>query len=194
MLPIGYYGKTEKGELTMLTIRLAEKHEFDAVRSFYHSLIDAMEQARYKPAWEKDVYPSNEALREAIDRGELFVGMVEEEISCAMVVNHAFNESYADARWPTAARPDEITVIHILGVHPDFSGRGLAKALVAKAIGLAEEAKQKAIRLDVLAGNIPAERLYAGQGFSYVDTIRMYYEDTGWTDFKLYEYRLRTGG
>lgn len=37
----------------------------------------------------------------------------------------------------------------------------------------------------------PAERLYPGLGFSYVDTIQMYYEDTGWTEFLLYEYPLK---
>ncbi|HJC20253.1 MAG TPA: hypothetical protein H9707_00620 [Candidatus Butyricicoccus avicola] len=46
------------------------------------------------------------------------------------------------------------------------------------------------MRLDVLAGNIPAERLYVGQGFRYVDTVEMFYADTGRTAFRLYEYAL----
>lgn len=25
-------------------------------------------------------------------------------------------------------------------------------------------------------------------GFRYVDTVRMFYEDTGWTDYRLFEY------
>ena len=58
------------------------------------------------------------------------------------------------------------------------------------AIEAAQAAGQKAIRLDVLAGNVPAERLYEGMGFRYLGTIPMFYEDTGWTDYELYELRL----
>jgi ribosomal protein S18 acetylase RimI-like enzyme len=50
--------------------------------------------------------------------------------------------------------------------------------------------QQKVIRLDVLKGNRHAEKLYSGMGFQYLHTLPMYYEDTGWTDFKLYEYLL----
>lgn len=174
----------------MLLIRLAEKSEFEEIRLFYHSLIDAMQDAKYKPGWEKDVYPANEYLRTAIDKQELYIGTIDEKIVSAMIVNHKYNESYDKAEWNLEAKPEEITVIHALAVHLDFSGRGIAKELVAKVIDLAEKSHQKAIRLDVLAGNIPAERLYTGMGFAYIDTIKMYYEDTGWTDFKLYEYRL----
>ncbi len=43
---------------------------------------------------------------------------------------------------------------------------------------------------DVLGGNVPAERLYTGQGFARRGTVRMFYADTGWTDCGLYEYLL----
>ena len=46
------------------------------------------------------------------------------------------------------------------------------------------------MRLDVLEGNVPAERLYEGFGFRYLATMPMFYEDTGWTNYELYEYPL----
>ena len=49
---------------------------------------------------------------------------------------------------------------------------------------------QKAIRLDVLKGIAPAEKLYSGLDFKYLHTLKMFYEDTGWTDYELYEYTL----
>jgi ribosomal protein S18 acetylase RimI-like enzyme len=58
------------------------------------------------------------------------------------------------------------------------------------AIDRARQEKQKVIRLDVLKGNVPAEKLYSGMGFEYLHTLPMFYEDTGWTDYELYEYRL----
>lgn len=48
----------------------------------------------------------------------------------------------------------------------------------------------RALRLDVLGGNVPAERLYTGQGFARRGTVRMFYDDTGWTDYGFYEYLL----
>lgn len=79
-------------------------------------------------------------------------------------------------------------LIHALGVHPMYSGKGIAKQMVQKVIDMACENKIKTIRLDVLGGNIPAERAYTKMGFVYCDTVKMFYEDTGWTDYKLYEY------
>ena len=58
---------------------------------------------------------------------------------------------------------------------------------VNRAVELARDADLKALRLDVLAGNTAAERLYESCGFCRRVTLPMYYEDTGWTDFILYE-------
>ena len=174
----------------MLKIRQAAENEFDQVRAFYHTLIDTMQTAEYSPKWEKDIYPSNEYLMTSIQQRELYLGCIDQEIIAAMVINHAYNESYQQIDWPTKALPEEVTVLHILGVRPDFGGKGLAKDMVAYLLSLAKENRQKAVRLDVLKGNLPAEKLYLKMGFTYIDTIMMYYEDTGWMDFDLYEYKI----
>ena len=62
--------------------------------------------------------------------------------------------------------------------------------MVRKVIESACENGIKAISLDVLDGNIPAERAYTKTGFVYCDTVKMFYEDTGWTQFKLFEYMV----
>ena len=174
----------------MPNIRAARGGEYEAVRAFYHSLIDDMQDSPYLPGWEKEIYPTNEYLRASVDAGQLYVCEVEGEIAGAMVVNGDCNEGYAQAQWPTQAEPGEVAIIHILGVHPRFARRGLAKELVAWAIDMAKRQGRRAVRLDVLRGNLPADRLYRGMGFVYVDTMRMYYEDTDWTDFDLFEYAL----
>lgn len=172
----------------MLHIRTAKKAEYSKVRAFYHSMIDAMEDAEFKPQWEKDVYPSQEFLRESMDCEELYIGELNGEIAACMVVNHKYNEEYKKITWPAEAADNEILVIHALGVHPSFSGKGIATQMVQKVIQMAHENNNKAIRLDVLMGNIPAEKLYLKNGFQYLDTIQMFYEDTGWTDFKIFEF------
>ena len=114
----------------MLRIRAARAGEFDAVRAFYHSLIDDMQDSPYLPGWEKDIYPANDYLRNCLARSELYIGEIKNEITAAMVVNGDCNEGYAGTRWPTEAEPGAVRVIHILGVHPRFAGRGYARQLV----------------------------------------------------------------
>lgn len=176
----------------MLNIRLAEKNEYELVRGFYHSLISEMKasNAKYMPGWEIDIYPAPEYLRNSIDKNELYIGELDGQMVCSMIMNHDSNEGYQRFDWPTLAMPDEITVIHALGVHPNFAGKGYAGDMVRKAISAARDNNQRVIRLDVLRGNLPAEKLYEKHGFIKCATIQMFYEDTGWTDYELYELAL----
>ncbi len=162
---------------------------YPEVRLFYHSLIDALE-GEYRPMWQKDIYPSPEDLKQAISEGTLYTGCENGQIAAAMVVNHKNNEAYKNAKWETGLSQDEYLVIHMLGVHSKFARRGFAKEMVRFAMDLARSEHTKAVRLDVLKGNLPANRLYEGLGFYYVDTVDMFYEDTGWMVFELYEYQF----
>lgn len=174
----------------MIHIREAKDFEYDKVKEFYHAVTDTLQGAQYTPGWIKGVYPSYDYLKDSIEKKELWIGILDDRIVSAMIVNHDGNESYANAEWTAKADPGQITVIHALGVRSDYSRKGIAKAMVTRVIAEAGKAGQKAVRLDVLKGNLPAERLYTGIGFRYIDTIPMYYEDTGWTDYLLYEYLL----
>ncbi len=174
----------------MLNIREADVKELDKVRAFYYQLIDEMQFSEYKTAWQKGIYPSDEMLTKALEGGELFIGCIDDKIIGAMIINHSFNEEYNQVKWAVNGAENDVSVIHALGVMPSFSGRGYAKELVAYALMYAREKNQKAVRLDVLSGNLPAEKLYTKAGFEFREEIRMYYEDTGWTKFRLFEYVL----
>ena len=78
----------------------------------------------------------------------------------------------------------------MLGVHRNFTQQGVGKAMVRFALTLAKQTGMQTVRLDVWKGNLPAEKLYEGSGFKCVATTPMYYEDTGWSDFELYEYQV----
>lgn len=173
-----------------MMISKAFPEEYDSVRLFYHSLIDAMEGTTYHPKWQKDIYPAPESLRLAVEAGELYIGWVDGRMAAAMVLNQKCNPEYEEAAWPTPLNRAEFMVIHMLGVHRDFERQGLAKEMVRFAISTAKNRGMKAIRLDVLKGNVPAERLYPALGFNLVDTIQLIYDDTGRADFKLYELML----
>ena len=175
-----------------MVIKQAKQEQFQDVRAFYHAVIDGLADMPYGAGWIKDVYPEPEYLKTTIRKGELFIAVDEEEntIVGAMVINHDCNESYHEYQWPTQAEDSEVTVIHALGVLPSRFGTGVSKKMVQYAIEHARRGGQKVVRLDVLKGNVPAEKLYEGAGFRYLHTLPMFYEDTGWTEYELYEYKL----
>lgn len=172
--------------VTELEIRPAMESEFPLVRDFYYALIDDMESEKYPPGWKKGIYPENSYIKDAVLKGTLHIGVSDGKIVSAMVLNDEFNPGYNSASW------DDInfSVIHILGVSPRYAGKGVGSAMIKRALEISKKRGKAAVRLDVLIGNIPAVRLYEKNGFKYVDTIKLFYEDTGLAEFELYEYRV----
>ena len=173
-----------------LTCRCASAEEFDAVRAFYCEMTSRMEEYEYHPKWVMGVYPNDDYLREACENGQMYLACAGERIVGAMVVNQSQNEGYGSVEWITAAKPDEICGIHTLAVMPDAVHQGVGRFLVENAIRVAAQMGCRVIRLDVLTGNLPANRLYERAGFRFVRRIALYYEDTGLCDFDLYEFSL----
>lgn len=171
----------------MFTVRIAEVGELRKVMALYESMIDAMEHMEYKPGWKKGIYPDESYVREAIEKGELYVGLLDGEFTAAMILNHSCADGYERADWRIEAEPDEITVVHTLGVALEHQRQGLARKMIEHVLDLASQNGQKAIRLDVLAKNLPAKRFYESLGFWCCGEMKLFYEDTGLTEFYLYE-------
>ena len=171
-------------------IRLAHIGEFAKIRAFYHEMTDWLDTVPYGPGWKKDIYPAPEDLENAINNQQLWVHESDSGYAASMILNSVPTEGYENVVWRINASGDEVLLIHALGVRAEFQHRGIAKSMVNHAIGLGVSKNCKAMRLDVLEGNIPAENLYPKLGFYYVDTVNMFYEDTGWANYKLYERKL----
>lgn len=171
-----------------MELRRAMPSEYEAVRQFYHALIDDMADLPYHPRWQKGIYPADDYLQSSIERGELHLA-ISDGIVGAMIVNREPNEAYAAIHWPTDT--DKALIIHALGTAVSQMRHGVGKALVREAVRLARADGQRVIRLDVLEGNEPARRLYLGAGFRFVERTTMFYEDTGWCGFELYEYEVQ---
>lgn len=69
-------------------------------------------------------------------------------------------------------------------------GKGIGKIVVENILKLARAEHKKAVRLDVLGACKAAERLYTSCGFRFVEAKEMFYEDTGWTEYKMFELNL----
>ena len=105
----------------------------------------------------------------------------------AMAVTMYQSEYYHAIDWSQQVADDEVAVIHILAVSPDSQGKGIGSEMIREAIRIALSKGMQAIRLDALASNTPAHKIYKRLGFEYRGKQHLYAENTGWTDFYFFE-------
>lgn len=173
-----------------LTIRPATPDDLDATLAFYYQLIDDLDGKKESPRWEKDVWPSRPMLEADIAAGSLHIALLDGEVVGGMVLDHARPDGYDAAPWNVPADEDEAMVAHLVAVSARHQGKGIGTTLMRTAADICRDAGARALRLDVIDGNAPAARLYERVGFQHISHVQLYYEDTGWDDFDLYELEL----
>lgn len=171
----------------MLAVRTAREAECDKILEFYYDLIDAMRDLEEKPGWEKNIYPTRQFLQKAIEEQNLWLGVSDEMIVSAMVLNHECADGYENVDWQLEAAREEVAIIHVFGISMFYQSQGIAKWMLENIIEICREREMKAIRLDVLKKNRTAIQLYESMGFVCVNKVKLYYDDTELTDFYLYE-------
>ena len=168
-------------------ITRATPDDFSAIWQLYVDVCAQQEHDAYDPGWTLGVYPTEDDIREHIEAGELYVGWLHGKPAAAMVVVLHEDPEYTEVPWLTPAAEDEVAVIHLLAVHPLARGQHAGAALVREAIRLARTAGMRVIHLDVMLGNLAASRIYLAEGFIFVGTYQIFYEDTGLANFEMYE-------
>ena len=166
----------------------AGEQDFLRLQEFYKNLIAKTPDMRQFCPWEYGVYPTDALLREHIDNGDLYYMERNGVILSALVLLPYQEENYAwENPWGAALEDDQVATVHMLGVNPEMQGQGIAHRSVEAAIQKAREMGKKAVRLDALSCNLPAQKLYRSMGFAEVGTACWQSANLGWTDFVLYE-------
>ena len=112
----------------MCGIAAVKESEREAIHGFYEEVCRRLEGEDYGPAWHYGIYPADEDLDAHIRAGEMFCARAEERIAAAMVIAGQDDPIYRDVVWEIREEP--IHVLHLLAVHPDFRGSGLARAML----------------------------------------------------------------
>ena len=166
----------------------AGEQDFLRLQEFYKNLIAKTPGMRQYCPWEYGVYPTDALLREHIANGDLYYMERNGVILSALVLLPYQEENYAwENPWGAALEDDQVATVHMMGVNPGLQGQGIAHRSVEAAIQKAREMGKKAVRLDALSCNLPAQKLYRSMGFAEVGTARWQSANLGWTDFVLYE-------
>ncbi len=168
-------------------IRKVLPEEFELLWAFYSDVSRIMAGSEFDPGWDMIYYPDEKYLTESISDGQVIAMFDGGKIISSMVINHELEGDFDDRIWNVEAKWDEVLVIHTFGVHPDYHRKGISKEMMNYIISYAEENNYKAIRLDVIPGNTPAERLYKSFGFYYVGTFTETWDDGSTEVFNVYE-------
>lgn len=155
-------------------IRLVEIEELDLIYEFYKTVCAALENEKYTPLWQIDNYPCIEDLENHIINKNLYVAISDNKITGAMAV----------------ANHKDYSSLHLLTVHPNYRNRHIAEIMIKKLFQIAKERKNKKIILDVVKGNLPAEKLYNKLGFKFTGKKSEFIDRIGEVCFNTYEYQI----
>lgn len=171
----------------------AGEAEFYIIQKFYWDVIENIHRNNINNenlGWEKGVYPSDEFIQSSLSKGELYTLTEKDALYACVILNSEHNEGYDGCTWGIRCEPDEVLTPHALAVNPEMQGKGIGKIMVKNILDIAKTEQKKAVRLDVLGACKAAERLYTSCGFRFVEAKEMFYEDTGWTEYKMFELNL----
>lgn len=169
-------------------LRKAKRTDIDTIRNIYWKLLDSSKEYASILQWKKNIYPADGDWMGYIDREEMYLIYYGSELVGAVALSKKRAKSYNDIRWTIDAIDDETAVIHLLVVDPEYQGKGIATAALDELIKIAKETNKKAVRLDAIGTNKPAQKLYEKYGFVNCGKAMEYYESTGKTEFIYYEY------
>ena len=162
--------------------------DFESIIAFYDDVIERSPDLYLYARWSKGKHPTEKGIKAYIEEGSMYLYKEEGKIIGAMAVTMYQGEDYHAIEWSQQVADNKAAVIHILAVSPDFQGKGIGSEMVLEAIRLAQNNGMEAIRLDALASNTPAHRMYERLGFEYRGKQYLYAENTGWTDFYFFEH------
>ena len=172
-----------------MKFELATQNDFDAIIAFYDDVTERTPEMATYARWSKGKHPTIEGIRAYINEGSMYIYHERGVIVGAMAVTMYQGEDYHTIEWSQQVPDEKVAVIHILAVSPDAQGKGIGSEMIREAIRLAQNNGMQTIRLDALASNTPAHKIYERLGFEYRGKQHLYAENTGWTDFYFFEYK-----
>ena len=178
----------------MKNLRLKEVSikDLDQIRTLYWRLLDSSPKYGQILQWKKNIYPNDDDWNSYIVKGEMYLILKDVDVIGAVAVTNAQSKEYGKIQWKVKVDDQDVAVVHLLMVLPEYQGDGAATAALDEIIKLAADKKKKAVRLDAIGTNVPAQKLYEKYGFINCGTAQEYYESTGETEFVFYEYALKT--
>ena len=159
-----------------------------AVGAFYEKMVRWLDSHVNYPKWIDGVYPTAATAREHTAAGDQYVCFDGREIVAAFILNDDPQGNYQKGNWAQPLSEGEYMVLHTLAVTPDRQGQGLGAKILRFCVEQTKAEGRKALRVDIVPGNTPAQKLYEKNGFRYAGTFDLERGIEGIPEFCLYEY------
>lgn len=150
-----------------ITFRMAALNDLDEIGILINNAINGMIEHNIFQ-WD-DRYPTCEDFHEDIEKKQLYVGVIDNQIAVIYTLNQESDEEYANGNWKHMDNP--FYVIHRLCVNPIFQQKGIGKITLAHIEKQLKDLDIHAIRLDVFSKNPFALNLYRKHGYSVVGQV-----------------------
>ena len=165
----------------------AKADDFDVVAQFYRDSINGNPEMERFGRWIYGLHPTDEMILRYVRSGAMYTCQADGEILCAFAITPSQGDDYHDTAWGLNLEDEQVAVVHLLCVNPEYQHQGIGKRAMAHAIALAKQMEKNAVRLDALSSNTPAHRLYESLDFERRGTAHWFTDNVGWTDFYLFE-------
>ena len=144
--------------------RLATENDISEIGELVKSAIVQME--KYDIYQWDHIYPTVDDFGMDLNKKQLFVGILNEDIAVVYVINKECDDAYQTAEWKYPN--SEFRVIHRLCVNPKCQNQGVAKNTLRHIESELLKEKVETIRLDVYTENPFALSLYQNNGYAKV--------------------------
>lgn len=168
----------------------ANSTDYSRIRSAYMDIIEHSPDMKRYARWEYGKHPDDQSILAYIAVDSMYMLLDGPNIAGVSVLTPSQSEAYHSVRWHADVKDDAVMTLHLFGILPGYQGSGVGKVMIRKILETARAKEFNACRLDVLASNTPARHFYESLGFVCCGTQHWYAENTGWTDFCLYEFIL----
>ena len=148
-------------------MELVLAYDFETVKSRYIDVIDHTAGIKQYARWEYGRHPTEQGLRSYIENGEMYLLLVQGDIVGMVAVVMSQEQEYEDVPWTKKLENHEVATLHLLAVCPEYQGKSLGSVILDLAGELAKRHGKKALRLDVLESNLPAQRMYEKAGWDF---------------------------
>ena len=172
---------------TEFQLTMAVEGDFNRLTAFYRDAIQHTPEMSVYARWIYGLHPTDAMIMNYIQSGAMYSFQHNGEVVCAFALALSQGEDYHDTAWELDLKDDQVAVAHLLCVNPRYQHRGIGRKTMELAEELARKEGKIALRLDALACNTPAHRLYESLGFQKRGTAHWFADNVGWTDFYLFE-------
>lgn len=169
-------------------MRRAEITDFEQLVLFYKYVIENTKDIEKYARWVYGQHPTDEMIMDYIRQNAMYMFEENGTILAAVAVTMSQEDGYHSISWKNDIRDDEVAVIHILCVNPDYQKQKIGQKVIKECIRLAKNEGKQAVRLDALESNTPAHKVYEAMGVQRRGRQNLYAENTGWTNFLFFEY------